>query len=209
MTCKLRRPVTISSPPIPGVGGVWKFQLVEPRNHEISCVRWEERESKMKRFIMYCLPVLALLILTSTVPVFAAATGNLAISANVVSACTVGAGTLDFGAYAPLAGGDLDVQGAVKYTCTKNTVITSIALGPGANASGTTRRMKDAGTNYLTYELYSDSTRTTVWSAVNTVGPITVPNKNEQTQNVYGRITAGQDVPSGTYTDTVLVTLNF
>ena len=69
--------------------------------------------------------------------------------------------------------------------------------------------MKDAGTNYLTYELYSDSTRTTVWSAVNTVGPITVPNKNEQTQNVYGRITAGQDVPSGTYTDTVLVTLNF
>jgi spore coat protein U domain-containing protein, fimbrial subunit CupE1/2/3/6 len=97
----------------------------------------------------------------------------------------------------------------VVVTCTKGAG-TRIDLGLGANASGTIRRMT-GGSDFLSYELYQNTTRTTVWGAGAAAGQTiaAAPNKNPRTFTVYGRVAAGQDVTAASYNDTVVATINF
>jgi spore coat protein U-like protein len=143
----------------------------------------------------------------------ATATANLGVSATVTNNCTISTAALAFGSYDPVvahASANLDGTGTVTVACTKGATAT-IGLGLGSNASGAVRRMKDAGTNYITYELYGDSGRSTVWS---TSGPGLLstgaaPSKAARNFTVYGRVSSNQDVPAGSYNDTVVATVNF
>jgi len=74
-----------------------------------------------------------------------------------------------------------------------------------------TRAMKDAGTDFLSYELYSSSARTpaTVWTASPGVTEPAAPSKASVNYTVYGRIPPGQDQPANAYSDTVGITVNF
>jgi spore coat protein U-like protein len=140
-------------------------------------------------------------------------TANLNVSSSVIANCTISTAPIAFGAYDPVgvnaATNDDDV-GSVIVACTKGTAAT-IGLGLGANASGTIRRMKDATTDYLTYELYQDTGRATVWGttgvALLSIGA--APSKAPRTFTVYGRVPSGQDLPAGSYTDTVVATVTF
>jgi spore coat protein U-like protein len=92
--------------------------------------------------------------------------------------------------------------------CTSNAPY-AITLDNGANASGAQRRMTNGGTpaSFVSYNLYSDSLRTTAWTGAASVsGTGTGAN---QTINVYGRVPSGQTVPTGAYTDTVQVTVTY
>lgn len=157
--------------------------------------------------------VVAAMPLVSSVAVSAAsASANLSVSASVANNCTISSNAISFGSYDPIvaqATANLDAAGSVVITCTKGAT-TTIGLDTGANASGGERRLGSAG-NYLTYELYQDSSRSTVWSNTG-AGLLTVaaaPSKAARTYSVYARMTGGQDVPAGTYSDTVVATVNF
>ncbi len=143
----------------------------------------------------------------------ASATANLAVSATVVNNCSITTAPLAFGSYDPVvtnASTDLDGTGTVSVACTKGSTAT-IGLGVGSNASGSTRRMKDSGSNYLSYEIYQDSSRATVWgnSGAGLLSPAAAPSKAARAFTVYGRVPASQDVPAGSYADTVVATVNF
>ncbi|HLS97556.1 MAG TPA: spore coat U domain-containing protein [Porticoccaceae bacterium] len=147
----------------------------------------------------------------------ATATDNLAVSATVSANCTIATGALAFGAYDPIsanASADLDATGTVTVTCTDGAAV-AISLGQGANAdTGSTdaaplRRLTD-GTDHLTYSLFSDSGRTTVWGNDATVDVETAGTGVAEEHTVYGRITAGQtDASAGSYSDTVVATVTF
>ena len=122
---------------------------------------------------------------------------------------------MTFGAYDPITANlttPLDSTGTVTITCTQGTSRT-VGLDLGANASGSTRRMNDGGTSYLTYELYKDSGYSAVWgnSGGNLLTPATNPAASNAAVNitVYGRVAAAQNVIAGSYTDTVVATVNF
>ncbi len=155
----------------------------------------------------------ALILVAVPLPVFAAtSTASLSISAAVANNCTIGTTAVSFGSYDPLvtnASAPLDATGSVTITCTKGAV-TTVGLNLGGNATGSTRRML-SGTDFLTYELYKDSGRTAVWgnSGADLLNTGTAPSKAPQTFTVYSRVAAGQDVPSGSYSDTVTATVNF
>ena len=143
----------------------------------------------------------------------ATATANLGVSATVTNNCTINTAALAFGSYDPVvanASTDLDGTGTVAVACTKGATAT-IGLGLGGNASGSTRRMGDGATNFLTYELYQDTGRTTVWSnaGAGLLSPVAAPSKAVRSFTVYGRVTSNQDVPAGSYSDTVVATVNF
>ena len=144
----------------------------------------------------------------------ATATANLAASSSVANNCTISTGALAFGAYDPIvtnASANLDGTGTVTIACTKGAT-TTLELGLGANATGSTRRLSDgAGTpSYLTYEIYSNVGRTTVWgTGVDAVTPAAAPSKTARNFTAYGRVAGNQDVPAGNYTDTVVATVNF
>jgi spore coat protein U-like protein len=104
---------------------------------------------------------------------------------------------------------DLDGTGSVVVTCTKGAG-TRIDLGLGGNAQGQNRRMAGGG-DFLTYELYQETGRTTVWGSGATAGmtiPV-APSRAARTFTVFGRIPAGQDVSAASYADTVVATINF
>ena len=142
----------------------------------------------------------------------ATASANLAVSATVTNNCTISTTPLAFGSYDPVtanATANLDGSGKVTVACTKNASAT-VGLSTGSNASGSTRRMGDGGSNYLTYELYQDSGRSTVWNTgAGLLNTGAAPSKAARDFTVYGRITGNQDVPAGSYSDTVVATVNF
>ncbi len=146
-------------------------------------------------------------------------TGTLTVSASIAQNCTVGAATLGFGAYDPVVANRTandDVAQTMVVTCTKGA--TGITLGMGASPNNancpgggaTARCMKDGtNANYLNYQLYSDSGRSSVWTTAITesvTGGITTPTN----VSVYGRVPSGQDASVGTgYTDAITATVNF
>ncbi len=141
----------------------------------------------------------------------AATTNTNNITASVAAKCTIGAFSIAFGAYDPFAAAPLDQSGTVTINCTKGTSGT-VSFDLGVNPSGAIRRMQDTGAtgNYLSYEVYTDNTHTTVWNAVNTValGP-SVSKNTALTATAYGRVAAGQDAAVLNYQDTLVATVTF
>jgi spore coat protein U-like protein len=144
-------------------------------------------------------------------------TANLPVTATVSANCAISTAAVAFGAYDPAvvnASAALDGQGSVLVTCTSG-ASTTVTLGQGSNAdTGSTaavplRRMKDGGTNFLGYFLYSDTGRTTVWGDTGGTGLPHTGTGSQATLTVYGRVTGGQNVPTGNYSDTVVATVTF
>jgi spore coat protein U-like protein len=137
------------------------------------------------------------------------ATSTLAVSATVISSCTVLPGTLSFGNYNPTSSSPLDVDGSFTVACTTGTAPV-VGLGLGLNPTGSTRRMI-SGLAYLTYEIYKETGRTNVWgdSGGATVTLAAAPSILPQTVSVFGRIPASQSATTGVFLDTVAITLTF
>lgn len=141
----------------------------------------------------------------------ATATANLAVSATVINNCTISTAALAFGNYDPVvanASTGLSGTGTVTVACTKGAV-TTITLGLGANPTGSQRRLTD-GTNFLNYEIYKEVAHTNVWgTSAATDVDYTASSKAASAFTAFGLVAANQDVPAGSYTDTVVATVNF
>jgi spore coat protein U-like protein len=144
-------------------------------------------------------------------------TSNLSVTASVTANCTITTAPVAFGAYDPItanATAPLNGTGTVNVTCTSG-ASTTVTLGQGSNAdtgssaAAPARRLKDAGTDFLTYKLYSESTRSTVWGDTAGTGLAYAGLGTTSGLTVYGAIDAGQNVPSGSYSDTVVATVTF
>jgi spore coat protein U-like protein len=140
------------------------------------------------------------------------ATASLTVSASVTKNCTITTAPVAFGNYDSVAANattPLDGIGTLTVTCTKGAAA-QIALNPGNNADGQTRRMSQGGAEYLRYDLYSDPNRQVIWGIGNNDLDIpAAPNRNPRNFTVYGRVPQAQDATVGNYTDTVVATVNF
>jgi spore coat protein U-like protein len=138
---------------------------------------------------------------------------QLTVSATVTKNCTITTAPVNFGNYDSVAANataPLDGIGTITVSCTKGAAA-KVGLNPGNNAQGTTRRMAQGTAEYLTYELYKDTGRASIWGNTDAdaldIGP--APNRNPRTFTAYGRVAAAQDATVGSYTDTVVATVNF
>lgn len=140
----------------------------------------------------------------------ATATSTFQVSATVVKACAISATALAFGNYDPTAASPDDATSTIDVKCTNGTPY-SIGLNAGTapGASVTSRKMTN-GANALGYALYQDSGHTTNWG--NAFGPDMVSGTagaSTTTLTVYGRIPQGQNVPVGTFADTVTAIISY
>lgn len=167
----------------------------------------------IRKAIQFSVTAVALSFLVSGVALAqGSTTGNLSVTSTVVDNCEISStSAVAFGNYDPAvanASSNKDGTGTITLTCTQGAVAV-IALDDGANADVGQRRMTD-GTDHLQYNLYQDSARTTVWgdgADAKTADP--APSTDPVAHTVYGRVPGGQDVPAGSYTDTVGITVNF
>lgn len=138
---------------------------------------------------------------------------NLVESVTVQANCRIVGGvvSMSFGSYDPSLANitqDLDATSSFSVRCTPGTIAV-ISMDSGQNASGGMRRMANALGDKLNYQIYTDSSRSSVWDTSNTVN-YSSNNLLARNFTVYGRIPAGQsNVNAGSYADVVTVTLKF
>jgi spore coat protein U-like protein len=142
------------------------------------------------------------------------ATANVGVSANIANNCTVGNVSAIAFTYDPIVANHSSpatATGTIDVTCTSG-ASWLLDLDNGQNHSSATlsqNRAMKSGTNFLSYDIYSDSGHSTVWlSGAGSDVPGT-GNGAAQTQTMYGQVPAAQNVPAGTYNDTVVATVNF
>lgn len=175
-----------------------------------------------RRLITVCLShlstlaVAGLLLLSTGGPVWAASKQqNLPVQAQVALNCTFqSAPSLNFLSYDPNGVNNtvpLDQATTLQISCTKGATAT-IGINTGTNAGQAsigTRALAN-GTRRLGYDLYQNATRTLLWTNSG-AGLYTFVSTSSAPASLtlYGRIFAGQNVPTGIYTDTLTITINY
>jgi spore coat protein U-like protein len=128
------------------------------------------------------------------------------------ASCTLSAVGVSFGTYNVFSASPLDSTGSVTYTCTgiKPSDRITINLSRGGAPTFNPRQMKKSAET-LNYNLYLDGAYATIWgdttSGTSRYGPIK-PIASD-TITIYGRIPISQDHTAGSYTDTVIATINY
>jgi spore coat protein U-like protein len=162
------------------------------------------------------LTLACILVLTSSGAFAGTATSNMAVSATVSANCTINAGALAFGAYDPIvanAAAPLPGTATLTVTCT-NASPATLTLDQGLNAAGGStpaaplRRLANGG-SFIGYGLFQDNAHTTTWGDTAGTGVAYTGTGVAGTLTVFGQIPATQNVPAGSYTDTVVATITF
>lgn len=146
-------------------------------------------------------------------------TSNLTVSATINNVCAIStASSVAFGVYDPVTANATTAlqtaSGSLSVTCTSGATEPVITLGVGSNPNGAgsaaapQRQMVSAG-NLLAYYLYQENTYTTVWGNTAGSGYAYTGTGTASTITVYGSIPAGQNVPAGSYADTVVATVTY
>jgi spore coat protein U-like protein len=127
------------------------------------------------------------------------------------AACTIATTAMNFGTYSVFSATPTDTTSTFTADCGANDVNVFINFSKGSSSTYTPRTLRN-GSEVLNYNIYADAARTLIVGD-QTGGTVhytsSRPGDPPQTLTLYGRIPAGQDVAVGTYTDTVLATINF
>lgn len=166
------------------------------------------------RFIL--LAIASILVLTAGSAFAGTATSNMSVSATVSANCTIAAGALAFGAYDPIvanAAAPLNGTATINVTCT-NASSTTITLDQGLNpAGGSTNaaplRQMASGGSFLGYGLFQDNAHSITWGNTGGTGVVYTGTGVAGSVTVFGQVAAAQNVPAGTYNDTVVATITF
>lgn len=129
--------------------------------------------------------------------------------------CSVATTAVTFGTYVPTT--LKTSNGNVAVTCSALVIYTAsyvISMAKGNSATYTPRFMSLVS-NQLTYNLFTTGAFTSIWGD-GTGGTVTVSDSytsiglsTTRNYTVFGRIPASQFVNTGTYTDSVLVTVTY
>jgi len=132
------------------------------------------------------------------------------VSARVEAVCEVTATDLAFGNYTAQSGTPLQATTLLRATCTPGTTY-NVGLNAGTSSGATVNQRKMvSGANNLNSQLYSDSSRITIWG--NTTGTDTVTGSGTGLavdHTVYGAVPAAQIIPAGDYQDTITVSIYY
>jgi spore coat protein U-like protein len=143
------------------------------------------------------------------------ATTTFPVTATVLATCSVAAPALAFGNYTP-GGGAVAGTTAIAVKCTNGTTF-AVALSGGLGAGTITQRLMTNGASTLQYNLYTNTTHTTLWGDGVTGGSVTQPGTGTGlatavNYTVYGSLpdsAANQASAPGAYTDTITVTVTY
>lgn len=130
------------------------------------------------------------------------------------AACFVTAGSMSFGGYDVFDAQPRDSMLVLTLSCQEaRSRDLRVSIGPSANSGGIAiRDMKwSGGSDRLTYNLFSDASRSQVWGDGTAAAPVDVLGVNRHAPRqliIYGRIPPGQDVSIGSYMDSIAVTVD-
>lgn len=131
------------------------------------------------------------------------AAGTMDVTASITDSCTLGTHDMAFGAFIPTLNTAKPVTGHIKVTCTNGFAV-NIAIGVGnAPGAGVSTRQMQSGANLLDYTLSDPSQAGVNWGVTSP----RIGSGSEQSFDISGNIPAQPLAKSGTYSDTVTITL--
>ncbi len=131
------------------------------------------------------------------------------VTATAIDICTLSAGTLNFGAI-PATSTAIDASATLTARCSAATPYTISLNGGLTGATNPAARKMAQGGNELTYGIYSDAARSQVWGSTLNVDVVSGSGTgNAVVIPVYGRVQQQSTPPVGTYTDTVIATVEY
>lgn len=140
------------------------------------------------------------------------ATTTFTTTASISSGCTLSATSLSFGTYTPSLLTALTGTSTITVYCTLGSAYT-LSLNVGTGGGSFTSRSMANGTYLLGYNLYTSLAHTTVWGdgtgATATVAGVGLGLLTGSPNIVYGNIPIAEDMPTGAYSSTITVTVNY
>jgi spore coat protein U-like protein len=135
---------------------------------------------------------------------------GLSASARLTSSCEIDGASLGFGRLPADITDPIDASTDVVVRCTYDTPFNvRLDLGSGPNVKSPDMRAMSNGLDHLYYGLYLDSARTRPWGNDLSNSYQGKGAGSSQSLEVHGRIHPGQSVSSGTYLDSVLITIEY
>jgi len=130
----------------------------------------------------------------------------------VEAACTISATGVSFGGYDVYNASPTDSTGSITYRCGNADKDITITISKGSSSTFSPRTLKKASES-LNYNLFRDAGYTLIWGD-STPGTSTYflknpPNNTDVVLTVYARVPATQDVSAGSYSDSVVVTIEY
>ncbi len=133
--------------------------------------------------------------------------------------CTVSTTGLQFGQYRPLSSTNHERTGTIQVQCSLLGLVGllvsyEISFNTGGSGTYTNRRLLGP-VNTLNYNLYKDASRTIILgngtggTQTITDGYLLSLTPLTRTYTIYGRIPANQNVRTGSYSDSILVTVTY
>jgi spore coat protein U-like protein len=132
--------------------------------------------------------------------------------------CDVTATGLNFGSYDVFSPVPLDSTASINVSCNipaqnpQAPLAVTISLSPGSSGSFAPRAMQSAGADTLNYNLYANTSMSTIWGdggGSSSVQTAFVTRDMPWNATLFGRIPAHQNVSAGSYSDTITVTIDF
>ena len=127
--------------------------------------------------------------------------------------CSITTTPVAFGTYDVFSSTPTDTTGSVSFTCNGSARNVVVTLSQGSSSTFNPRKMTGPSSETMNYNLYLDAACNVIWgdgtSSTSTYTNANPPNNIPIVVTIYGRISAGQDVRAGTYTDTVTAIVNF
>lgn len=136
----------------------------------------------------------------------------LVFTETAFGACTVSTTSVNFSSYDVFLTSPTDSTGSIIIVCDTFFTFVMVAIGQSPNSGGFDPRQMASGAEYLDYNLYTTATYTSIWGdgTGGTVTRNTFAFRNRpRTLTVYGRIPPGQDIPAGSYAETLTVTITW
>jgi spore coat protein U-like protein len=130
------------------------------------------------------------------------------VQATIPKDCRVTPEPVSFGTRGVLDG-DVDATGAVNVTCTADTDYAIRLDGGRAEAATPNARKMSKGDETITYGLYKSATRDDPWGDTEDTIIRGTGSGTNQLHTVYGRVPPQATPSPGTYTDTVVVTVDY
>lgn len=135
------------------------------------------------------------------------ANAPMGVSMVVAAECTLATTAMAF-PDTGLVDEDLVATAELTVQCTPGTSYTiALSNGTGTGATDTMRQMTSGG-NTVDYMIYQDAANTLPWSPTDTLVTPAATGADEII-TAYGTVLAGQNVPTGTYADSVLATITY
>jgi spore coat protein U-like protein len=130
------------------------------------------------------------------------------VQATVASTCRVDASTLNFGTVAILAS-NVDSTGSASVTCTSNLPY-RVLLNNGLTGTGPTNRKMTLAGSQVTYGLYRNAARTLPWGNISGTNSLSATGTGlAQSHSIYGRVPPQITPATGTYSDTVVISVEY